>query len=215
MMRRILSSVLLAISVSSVNAALIDRGNGLIYDTDLDITWLQDANYAMTSGYDDDGLMTFNIAKSWANQLDYAGFTEWRLATVEQNDPTCGQDGIGYRYGYNCSGGEYGHLFYNELGGIALQHITTSSDPDVSLFTNIMDGNYWADTYMASVSFDQWYGTFNFDHGEQNTETVGTLNYAWAVHDGDIGASVVPVPTAIWLFGSGLVGLLTAARRKS
>ena len=50
-MRRILSSGVLAISVSSANAALIDRGNGLIYDSYLNITWLQDANYSVTSGY--------------------------------------------------------------------------------------------------------------------------------------------------------------------
>ena len=29
--------------VETANSALIDRGGGLIYDTDLDITWLQDA----------------------------------------------------------------------------------------------------------------------------------------------------------------------------
>jgi hypothetical protein len=40
------------------NAALIDRGGGLIYDTDLSITWLQDANFAKTSGYDPVGRMT-------------------------------------------------------------------------------------------------------------------------------------------------------------
>jgi hypothetical protein len=34
-----------------VNAQLIDRGGGLIYDNVLDVTWLQDANYAKTSGY--------------------------------------------------------------------------------------------------------------------------------------------------------------------
>jgi hypothetical protein len=37
---------------------LIDRGGGLIYDTDLNVTWLADANYAQTSGYDADGFMT-------------------------------------------------------------------------------------------------------------------------------------------------------------
>jgi len=30
--------------VGIANAALIDRGGGLIYDTDSGITWLQDAN---------------------------------------------------------------------------------------------------------------------------------------------------------------------------
>lgn len=29
---------------SSANAALVDRGGGLIYDTILNVTWLQDAN---------------------------------------------------------------------------------------------------------------------------------------------------------------------------
>lgn len=30
----------------SAQAGLIDRGGGLVYDNDLDITWLQDANYS-------------------------------------------------------------------------------------------------------------------------------------------------------------------------
>ncbi|CAA9891115.1 conserved hypothetical protein [Candidatus Methylobacter favarea] len=29
---------------TSANSALIDRGNGMIYDSDQDLTWLQDAN---------------------------------------------------------------------------------------------------------------------------------------------------------------------------
>ena len=32
-------------------ASLIDRGNGLLYDNVLNVTWLQDANYAGTSRY--------------------------------------------------------------------------------------------------------------------------------------------------------------------
>jgi len=35
---------------------------------------------------------------------------------------------------------------------------------------------------------------------------------AWAVADGDINA--VPVPAAVWLFGSGFLGLVGVARRK-
>ena len=53
------------------NAALIDRGGGLIYDTDRDITWLQDANYAQTSGYDGDGLMNWSAATAWADSDPY------------------------------------------------------------------------------------------------------------------------------------------------
>jgi len=60
------------------NALLIDRGGGLIYDTVLDITWLQDANYANTTGYDDtiygyntNGRMTWIDAMGWAEDLIY------------------------------------------------------------------------------------------------------------------------------------------------
>jgi hypothetical protein len=48
--------------ISQSDAELIDRGGGLIYDTVLDIKWLQDANYAQTSGYDDDGRMNWYTA---------------------------------------------------------------------------------------------------------------------------------------------------------
>ena len=37
-------------------------------------------------------------------------------------------------------------------------------------------------------------------------------SYSWAVHAGNVGA--VPVPAAVWLFGSGLIELLGLARRK-
>ena len=40
-------------------AALFDRGGGLIYDDVLKITWLSDANYAKTNNYDSDGRMNW------------------------------------------------------------------------------------------------------------------------------------------------------------
>jgi hypothetical protein len=71
----------------SSNAALFDRGGGLLYDDVLDITWLQDANYAMTSGYDADGLLSFVDATLWADQLVYhdsvrnVDYDDWRLTS--------------------------------------------------------------------------------------------------------------------------------------
>lgn len=50
------------------------------YDTVLDITWLADANYAQTSGYDNDGVMSWYSAMSWTTQLEYNGYSDWRLA---------------------------------------------------------------------------------------------------------------------------------------
>ena len=42
-------------------------------------------------------------------------------------------------------------------------------------------------------------------------KTNGPL--AWAVHTGDVSA--VPIPAAVWLFGSGLIGLVSFARRNA
>ncbi len=47
--------VVFGISIPA-QALLLDRENGLIYDNDLNVTWLQDANYAGTSGYDHYGV---------------------------------------------------------------------------------------------------------------------------------------------------------------
>jgi hypothetical protein len=41
------------------------------------------------------------------------------------------------------------------------------------------------------------------------------LLYAWAVRDGDVAVSAVPIPATIWLFSSGLIGLIGFARRKT
>jgi len=86
---------ILTLSLSQfASAALYDRGNGLIYDDDLDITWLQDANYAATSGYDVDGEMTWFDAVDWADQLTFSGYASWQLPTQSQME----------------------HLHYSELG---------------------------------------------------------------------------------------------------
>ena len=71
----------------STHAVLINRGGGMIYSTDLNVTWLQDANYAKTSGYDADGLMTWDEARYWAETLSYGGYDDWRLPNYDPNSP--------------------------------------------------------------------------------------------------------------------------------
>ena len=44
--------------------------------------------------------------------------------------------------------------------------------------------------------------------------SAGQFTGSWLVSDGPWEASVVPVPAAVWLFGSGLLGLMGVARRK-
>jgi hypothetical protein len=132
------ASVLLTAALPCLSyAALYDRGNGLIYDSVLNITWLQDVRYAQTSGADADGLFLLNDAKTWVSNLDYDGITGWRLPTLTPvggganfNVNTFSYDGS-TDYGYNISypgaggkspgftGNELAYMFYVELGNLA------------------------------------------------------------------------------------------------
>ena len=64
----------------STKAALIDRGNGLIYDNVLNITWIQDVALSSTLG--GSGIFNWYDAKAWADQLVYRGYDDWRLPTL-------------------------------------------------------------------------------------------------------------------------------------
>lgn len=177
--------LVLLVMCGIANAELIDRGGGLIYDTDYDITWLADANFAMTSNYDADGLMTWSQANTWADQLEYGGYDDWRLPTALNQDGT-GPDGW-YDDAYDHNGSEMGHLFYDELGGTAGESIYESTDPDLDLFLNIQADLYWTST-SGPYSGRHWF--FAFSNGSQWGQPDSYGGYAWAVRDGD----VAPVP---------------------
>jgi hypothetical protein len=88
---------------------LIDRGRGLLYDVERNLTWLQDTNYARTIGRSPDGQMTWDNAKAWVARLNYRGITGWRLPTA------LNQDGSGPCVGDNCGESELGHLVFTAL----------------------------------------------------------------------------------------------------
>jgi hypothetical protein len=50
----------------TAQAALIPRGNGMVYDDVMHVTWLQDANYAVTTGFAPGGYMIWSTANDWA-----------------------------------------------------------------------------------------------------------------------------------------------------
>jgi len=102
---RLISSLLSAIALFSAvnaNAALIASVDGLtVYDTDLNITWLSNANLAATNTFglsygvnygtysnsdttviNSDGTMTAAGAIKWItalNAANYLGYNDWRL----------------------------------------------------------------------------------------------------------------------------------------
>jgi hypothetical protein len=163
---------------SSVTAALIDRGGGLIYDDTLNITWLQDANMAKSMGQSKDGLMTASGATKWAEGLVYQGYTDWRLPDArnpEKSDP---------KYDWNIRTSEMGHLFYDELGNSAtLKAHDRSALKNSSPFVNLQPFRYWTGTKYNMSSDFYWY--FDFGSGCQWDAFASARSYAWAVRDGD------------------------------
>jgi hypothetical protein len=196
------------------------------YDTALDITWLADANYAMTTNADADGWMDWTTANSWATGLNPygSGITGWRLpTTVDADGPDAdalGNDGCdqtpsffqGLDCGYNISvHSEMSHMYYVTLGDKASYSTTGTAQPDGGLtntgpFSNVQSAGYWSvSTLDSSITW-----VFAFSVGQQlAVDHSSYVNLAWAVRSGDV--SSVPVPAAVWLFGSGLIGLLGVA----
>ena len=144
-------------------AALHDRGNGMIYDDVLNVTWLQDLNYAQTSGYDADGLMTWAEAMTWTSQLNYQGFTTWRL-------PSAGV------YPYDVEPAEFRHMFFTNLGN---DGAGTGVNCYPSCFTNtsFIDGTTGLTVYLTNIN-NNWYWLLEADDADP-------VNYKKAFSTGD------------------------------
>jgi len=187
----------LAVITTTANAITIlpleSRLGGLaIYDPNKDITWLANANA--------NGLMTWSQANTWATGLTIDGISGWRLPTTD------GSSGYSASY-FN----EMGFLFFAELGGVAGSPITTTHNSNYDLFQNLLPNLYWTGTEITLYPGTAW--GFTFSTGNTGMYGEGGGQYAMAIHAGDVSA--VPIPAAMWLFGSGLLGLIGMARRKA
>ncbi|MDH5484389.1 MAG: VPLPA-CTERM sorting domain-containing protein [Gammaproteobacteria bacterium] len=216
--------VITAITFSTAtNAALVERLGGLAYyDTVADLTWLADANYARTSGYDANGHMTWAEANDWAAQLTVDGVGGWRLADtvdVDNDGGTYTNLYEGVDWGYNITAhSELSNMFYNVLGNTAYYDTSGNIQSGYGLsntgpFSNLQSAKYWSATEYVSSTNYAW--SFDMNYGSQLGGSMDYSTFAWAVQSGDVGdISAVPVPAAVWLFGSGLLGLVSLARRE-
>lgn len=190
----------------SVNATLIDRGGGLIYDDVLNITWLQNAFLASPN--------TFKWQESvdWADTLSFGSFSDWRLASMSVSGglPTgsaatvvdcqsatevaCRDNELGYMYWQNLGGNNINLTGNQTVGGVTLNNIQSV---------------YWSSTEFPSVQNGA--RAFQFTNGGQGFNFKDRGFFAWAVRDGDV--LMVSEPSTLGLLCAGLVGLIVRRPR--
>ncbi len=194
------------------HAAFIDAGGGMVYDTDLDVTWLKDANYAMTTGYDADGLMNWVDSVAWASSLSVGGVTGWRLPTMTTSGGPR-PNGNGQIVTGPTKSNEFGWLWHRLNGGA---YITDSTD--ISPFINLPLQNsgptqYYSEWYWTAeeAANNAWRMSMNCACWDSGSDKLTSEWYAWAVHDGDIAG--VPEPPTLLLLATGLLGFSIAGRK--
>ena len=77
--------------------------------------------------------MTWFGAQAWANNLTLGGYTDWSTPTNNS-----------FAAAYNITNTQMGDLFYNQLGGVATNSITTDHNANYDLFTNLQSDVYWS-----------------------------------------------------------------------
>ena len=197
------ASIFAVISLPTHAALSYVLGGQAVYDDVADLSWTTNANI--------NGQMTWQEANDWAATLEIGGVGGWRLPTTLQPDATCGSQfdpgqidpgGIYdvQGYGTGCTGSEMGNLFN-------VEDVTAASP---GLFDSVQSNFYWSSTEYAPNTVSAW--IFDFSNGYQDLNVKGGNLYAWAVQSGNVGE--VPVPAAVWLFGSGLLGLIGLGRQR-
>lgn len=135
---------------------------------------------------------------NYLNSINYAGSSQWSIPTA----------GDYPQYGQPTIDNQFTELYYSELGG-TYRGFHPDQGPFLGLFAREFTKLYWFDTeYVETFPNKAW--LFGED-GAQGISFKKFTFYAWAFTPGQISA--VPVPSAIWLMGSGLLGLLGLKRR--
>ena len=183
--------------VNNVNSELFNRGkdckgNSMIYDSDLNVTW-----YDYT-----------NPADTWQNQMNWASgltvefggtvFDDWRLPSTTDGPYIFGYDGT-TTAGFNISDSDLGHLFYKEFGNqgaydtsgsltgchsVLPSKCLTTTGPFADLRTT---RSYWTGAVHKEWRDAAW--DFMFSNGRQSAISMDYKKFAIAVRDGDVVAT--------------------------
>lgn len=216
----VLTTGLFLLCVAGIaNAALTTIGTATYRGSDYKLIWDNDNNGKSVVWLD-----YTNTASDWSPQMDWAAGLDSNLTynlypgySVTWQDPAWrlpDADVSGDIVGYYKTGSEMGHLFYTELGLDGSSGYILPGELNASEFDNLLGypNWYWTATeypgYPTSALDFRMYNGYQGSHFKASTYSDGC---GLAVRSGQV--SVVPVPGAIWLLGSGLLGLIGIRRR--
>jgi hypothetical protein len=222
----------LSIAIGSVASAaamaegLLLQANGTVYDTNQNVTWLADANFAVSpegqailkaariTSVAPSGIMDYPTALRFVQAMNtipcqgkgYLCHNAWQLpvmVTDPAHDPTCtvhrGFDGNSF--GPNCHGSAFGILFYRGLGLRYPSTVAPRFQNSIAGFLNLHPALYWSATKGGKTGQQ----TFSFLTGQPGSNTTNfNLLHVLAMHRGLLpGSSIQSGATAISKYSSG------------
>ena len=210
-LRRVHTLLLFVLLVSAVGtnalAALVELGNGLVFDNDEARYWYQDLSVFTNMTYDQQTAAITTISVATVAGHRWGAF---RMATLSDMESLWTPDKnlaaeINAVFTYTDAYQVNGIWHYQRIGRYDRFYDTTPHGFDEP-------AHYLART-VESVAPD---GSKNYNHNslDFNSELdAATRSYigAWVVAD----ASPVPLPASLWLLASGVIGLVGVKRRTS
>jgi uncharacterized protein (TIGR03437 family) len=200
------AAALVACGLSTLQAGstLVLSADGItVYDTVNNISWLADANLPASNRFglpvcsasgpqpcvNPSGSMSYQSAAAWVSAMNAANYlgrhTNWQLPTTPTTDKGCGKTGpTGGNFGFDCSLGALGSLYYNALGlkppntAVPIPHNTAGP------FSNFQPYLYWSQSPGAGGN-----ATLSFNSGFQGANTVDNFLYALPMIPGKISGT--------------------------
>lgn len=205
----LLGSLITSQGYSVVVSAILVANNGVINDPSYSlgngVYTLGTADFINQAGREGQTTWWGGLAFiNYLNATHYAGVNAWLLPGVPSNAQA----------GYGHTSGDYGQLFYNELGGVSNQSINVVHNANYSLFSNIQADQqfvqvYWTGDKYAGLSSYAWSFMFSWG-GYQTAFAKDCPFYVWPIV---MGSVPVPLPPSVTLFFSVLLILIGQLRR--